>query len=119
MCEWYDSARLRGTRTHKDYQITEANHSRIYDQFDPFILAQNDEAYQNVDEIPVTLIIETEIHETLRSPTGEMDIVNTQVDRGRGRGIKAGVDEVVGVGLERGPAFPSTSERRGWNLYSA
>ncbi|MED6199782.1 hypothetical protein PIB30_079092, partial [Stylosanthes scabra] len=37
-----------------------------------------DEAYQNVDKIPVRLITETEISETLRSPAKEMDIMNAQ-----------------------------------------
>ncbi|MED6147012.1 hypothetical protein PIB30_040048 [Stylosanthes scabra] len=67
-CKSYDPARPRGMCTHKDYRITEINHNEV-------VL---DEAYQNLEEIPVRLITETEILETHSSPAGEVDIVNTQ-----------------------------------------
>ncbi|MED6146032.1 hypothetical protein PIB30_030825 [Stylosanthes scabra] len=37
-----------------------------------------DEAYQNAEDIPVRIITDTGTPETLRSVTGELDIVNTQ-----------------------------------------
>ncbi|MED6211636.1 hypothetical protein PIB30_075651 [Stylosanthes scabra] len=37
------------------------------------------EAYQNADDIPVRIITDTEPPETLRSLTGEVDIVNAQL----------------------------------------
>ncbi|MED6164944.1 hypothetical protein PIB30_094995 [Stylosanthes scabra] len=96
-CDWYGLlneileleylGEPKNRTTHKDYQITEVNHSRRYEQFDPFILAQNarqevlvmDEAYQNAEDIPVRIITDTEPPETLRSLTGEVDIVNAQL----------------------------------------
>ncbi|MED6113816.1 hypothetical protein PIB30_074400 [Stylosanthes scabra] len=38
-----------------------------------------DEAYQNAKDIPVKIVTDTGTPETLRSVTGELDIVNTQV----------------------------------------
>ncbi|MED6194310.1 hypothetical protein PIB30_027433 [Stylosanthes scabra] len=38
-----------------------------------------DEAYQNAKDIPVRIVTDTGTPETLRSVTGELDIVNTQV----------------------------------------
>ncbi|MED6149167.1 hypothetical protein PIB30_059871 [Stylosanthes scabra] len=40
-----------------------------------------DEAYQNIEEIPVRLITKTEILESLRTPAGEVDIVIAQVNQ--------------------------------------
>ncbi|MED6161312.1 hypothetical protein PIB30_059587 [Stylosanthes scabra] len=74
-CEWYDPARPRGTRTHKDYQITEVNHSRRIEAEE--VLVQ-EEAYQNTEKISVRLINKIEIPQTLTSLDGEVDIVNTQ-----------------------------------------
>lgn len=38
-CQWYDPSR-RGTRVHSQYKIVEINKSRRYQQYDPFIIAQ-------------------------------------------------------------------------------
>ena len=40
-CEWYNPTRPEGTHKHNHYKIIEINHTKRYEKFDPFIIAQN------------------------------------------------------------------------------
>ena len=40
-CKWFDPTPKRGTREIKQYNIIEVKHTREYEAYDPFIIAQN------------------------------------------------------------------------------
>ena len=38
-CEWFDPTRNVGTKIHSDYKLMDVNHKRIFNRYEPFLMA--------------------------------------------------------------------------------